>query len=132
MDTITLTTPALLFSAVSLILLAYTNRFLALAQLVRNLHDKYNETCDELIYKQIKNLKSRVYLIRTMQIAGMASLLLCVITMLAIYMRFAVLAEILFGIALLLLSLSLALSIWEVQISVRALDLHLSDMEVKK
>jgi hypothetical protein len=132
MDTLTLATPALLFSAVSLILLAYTNRFLALAQLIRSLHDKYNNTCDELIFKQIKNLKSRVYLIRTMQITGMASLLLCVVTMLAVYMKFTVLAEILFGIALLLLSISLALSIWEVQISVRALDLHLSDMEDKK
>jgi Protein of unknown function (DUF2721) len=132
MDTLTLTTPALLFSAISLILLAYTNRFLALAQLVRTLHDKYNDTCDELIYKQIKNLKNRVYLIRTMQIAGLASLLLCVVTMLAIYVKFNLVAEILFGVALFLLSISLAFSIWEIQISVRALDLHLSDMEERK
>jgi hypothetical protein len=67
-----------------------------------------------------------------MQIAGMASLLLCVVTMLVIYVKFNLFAEILFGIALLLLSVSLALSIWEIQISVRALDLHLSDMEDKK
>lgn len=84
------------------------------------------------IYKQIRNLKSRLYLIRTMQIAGMSSLLLCVVTMFMIYVKLNLLAELLFGIALLLLSISLALSIWEIQISVRALDLHLSDMEKKK
>jgi len=126
---LTLTTPALLFSAISLILLAYTNRFLALAQLVRTLHDKYMAQRDVKILNQIRNIRKRLYLIRTMQVAGLSSLLLCVATMFLIYVRFRILAEVLFGCALFLLILSLAWSIREILISVRALDVHLSDME---
>lgn len=129
---LTLTTPALLFSAISLILLAYTNRFLALAPLVRNLHDKYRETHDLIIFGQIKNLRKRLYLIRAMQIAGLLSLLLCVICMFLIYIRLMLISEILFGIALISMVLSLILSIWEIQISVHALDLHLDNMEHEK
>lgn len=129
---LTLSTPALLFSAISLILLAYTNRFLALAPLVRTLHDKYRETHDDVIFGQIKNLRKRLYLIRAMQIAGMSSLLLCVVCMFLIYIRLMLLSEILFGVALVLLSASLVLSIWEIQISVHALDLHLNNMEDEK
>ena len=126
---LTLATPALLFSAISLLLLAYTNRFLALAQLVRNLHTLYKQNPDSVLLGQIKNLRSRVHIIRYMQISGITSLLLCVVSMLLIYIGETTWAEVIFGIALLLLIVSLALSIWEIQISVRALDLHLSDIE---
>ena len=129
---LTLTTPALLFSAISLLLLAYTNRFLALAQLVRNLHALYKQNQDNILLGQINNLRRRVHIIRYMQIAGIASLLLCVLSMFLIYVGENTWSEAMFGIALLLLIFSLALSIWEIQISVRALDLHLSDIEGKK
>lgn len=128
---LTLTTPALLFSAISLLLLAYTNRFLALAQLVRNLHTLYKQNQDNILLGQIKNIRRRVNIIRYMQIAGIASLLLCVLSMFLIYVGENIWSEVMFGIALLLLIFSLALSIWEIQISVRALDLHLSDIEGK-
>ena len=126
---LTLATPALLFSAISLLLLAYTNRFLALAQLVRNLHDKYMAQKDAKTYGQIQNLRKRLHLIRTMQVSGLSSLLLCVITMFLLYIRLTTAAELLFGLALVLLIQSLAWSIREIHISVRALDLHLCDME---
>jgi len=126
---LTITTPALLFSAISLLMLAYTNRFLSLAQLVRNLSDQYRQANDEKILGQIKNLRKRVHLIRSMQIAGLSSLLLCVVCMFLIYIGFHLVSEILFGLALLLLTYSLSLSIWEIQISVHALDIHLSKME---
>ncbi len=126
---IILTTPALLFSAISLLLLAYTNRFLALATLVRNLHAKYKEKPNELLIGQIKNLRKRLNLIRNMQILGITSLLLCVVCMFLIYVENIRIAEILFGVALILLMASLALSIREIQISVKALNLHLSDIE---
>ncbi len=129
---LSITTPALLFSAISLILLAYTNRFLALAPLVRSLHDKYQETHDKNIYGQIKNLRKRLYLIRSMQIAGLVSLLLCVVCMFLIYINLMLISEILFGFALVSLVLSLVLSIWEIQISVHALELHLNNMEQDK
>ena len=129
MEQLTLTTPALLFSAVSLILLAYTNRFLAYASVVRALHATFKENPNRLLLGQIQNLRKRLRLTQTMQVLGISSLLLCVICMFLIYIHFSSLAEITFAIALILLMLSLALSIREIQISVRALDLQLSDME---
>lgn len=126
---LTLTTPALLFSAISLLLLAYTNRFLALAQLVRTLHSQYKQKQDEILFGQIQNLRLRISLIRYMQIFGITSLLLCVICMFLIYIGELPFAVIVFGLALLLLIASLAISIWEIQISVKALSLHLSDLE---
>lgn len=127
--TLTLTTPAVLFSAISLLLLAYTNRFLALATLVRNLHAEYKKVPDINIFGQIKNLKIRLNLIRNMQIYGIVSLLLCVLCMFLIYVNWFRTAEIIFGIALILLILSLALSVREIQISVKALNLQLGDLE---
>jgi amino acid transporter len=128
-EALTLTTPALLFSAISLIMLAYTNRFLAYAAVVRNLHDKYLDKQDDLLIEQIKNLKKRLGLTRAMQILGITSLLLCVFTMFLVYVHYVVLATWVFGIALLLLILSLSLLIWEIQISTHALSLHLRDIE---
>lgn len=129
MTDLTLTTPALLFSAISLLLLAYTNRFLALAALVRSLHAKYKEQPDKTLYGQIKNLRLRLSLIRHMQIYGITSLLLCVVCMFLIYISYMMVAIYVFGIALLLLIGSLSISIWEIQISVRALNLQLSNIE---
>ena len=129
MEELTLTTPALLFSAISLIMLAYTNRFLAYAAVIRNLHDKYLEKMDDALIEQIRNLRLRLNLTRWMQIFGITSLLLCVLTMFLIYVKYQLLAVWIFGIALLLLILSLALLVREIQISIRALSLHLSDIE---
>ncbi|MGB6035802.1 MAG: DUF2721 domain-containing protein [Cryomorphaceae bacterium] len=129
MEELTLTTPALLFSAISLIMLAYTNRFLAYAAVIRNLHDKYLDQKDDNLLEQINNLKLRLNLTRYMQIFGITSLLLCVLTMFLIYIKFSIMAVWVFGIALLLLILSLALLIREIQISIYALRLHLRDIE---
>ncbi len=140
MNQLTLTTPALLFSAISLLLLAYTNRFLAYASVVRGLHARYKENQskrkpgevnpDILIVGQIQNLRKRLVLTRTMQLLGIGSLLLCVLCMFLVYIELQLSAEIIFGIALLMLIVSLAISVREIQISVKALDLHISDMEL--
>ncbi len=130
MEQLTLTTPALLFSAISLLLLAYTNRFLAYANVVRGLHARYKENPDGLIAGQIQNLRKRLMLTRSMQLLGIGSLLLCVLCMFLIYIDLQLAAEIMFGIALLMLIVSLGISVREIQISVKALDLHLSDMEL--
>ena len=130
MEQLTLTTPALLFSAISLLLLAYTNRFLAYASIVRGLHARYKENPDNLIVGQIQNLRKRLVLTRSMQMLGIGSLLLCVLCMFLVYIDMQLVGEIIFGIALVLLIISLAISVREIQISVKALDLHLSDMEI--
>ena len=129
MEELTLTTPALLFSAISLIMLAYTNRFLAYAAVIRNLHAVYLEKKDTSLLRQIENLKLRVNLTRWMQIFGISSLLLCVLTMFLIYIDQHIIAVWIFGIALILLIASLALLIKEIQISAQALNFHISDIE---
>ncbi len=129
MESLSLSTPALLFSAISLLMLAYTNRFLTMAGLVRSLHAQYRENPSKALSGQISNLKRRINLTRSMQIYGLTSLLLCVGCMFLIYIGSQLLAGLIFGIALLLLILSLAISIWEINISVKALNLHISDLE---
>jgi|TARA_B110000967_G_C18702334_1_gene468499 hypothetical protein len=131
MEELTITTPALLFSAISLIMLAYTNRFLAYAAIIRNLHDKYQKEKDSVLIAQIKNIKHRLYLTRSMQIFGITSLLFCVLTMFLIFIQQDTIAVWIFGLALLLLILSLAFLIWEIQISVKALEHHINDIEKK-
>jgi hypothetical protein len=131
-EEITLTTPALLFSAISLILLAYTNRFLGYASLIRSLHEKFKVNPNEVLLGQIANLRKRLYLTKHMQILGVSSLFLCVFTMFLIFIGSLVPAVWMFVVALLLLIASLGVSIYEIQISVKALDLHLGDMEVKR
>lgn len=128
-EQITLTTPALLFSAISLILLAYTNRFLGYASLIRGLHEKFKENPNEMLKGQIANIRKRLYLTRNMQIMGVTSLFLCVGTMFLIFVGLLVIAVWVFGVALLAMIASLGVSIYEIMISVKALDLHLSDME---
>lgn len=128
MEELSLTTPALLFSAVSLILLAYTNRFLSYAQLVRTLKEQHLQHPSKVTRAQIDNLRRRLHLTRTMQLLGVTSLFLCVVTMFLIYVGLMLLSAYVFGAALLLLVGSLGVSIWEIQISVRALEIHLKDM----
>jgi hypothetical protein len=129
MEQLTLTTPALLFSAISLIMLAYTNRFLAYAAVIRNLHDIYLQKKQTSLLRQIKNLKLRLNLTRWMQIFGISSLLFCVLTMFLIYVKQQMIAVYLFGFALILLIISLALLIKEIQISAQALQYHIADIE---
>jgi hypothetical protein len=126
---ITLTTPALLFPTVSLLLLAYTNRFLALAALIRDLRARYTATREEHIIHQIANLRRRVLLIRDMQGQGIASLLLCVVCMFLLFLGYPVPATYVFGASLILLMISLGYSIAEIRMSVGALDLALRDLE---
>ncbi|MBM3917051.1 MAG: DUF2721 domain-containing protein [Sphingomonadales bacterium] len=129
MTELSLTTPALLFSSISLIMLAYTNRFLAYANIIRNLHSAYKKDPSHVLMAQIANIRKRLYLTRSMQIFGISSLLLCVLAMFLIYIQQQTFAVFTFGMALVLLIVSLALLIWEIQISVKALELHLQDIE---
>lgn len=129
MNELNLITPTLLFSAVSLILLAYTNRFLSYAQLIRTLKDKYILHPDSVTAAQIANLRKRLYLTRNMQILGIASLFFCVITMFLLYIGYYTAGVYVFGFALLLFIGSLATCLYELVISVKALEIYLDDME---
>jgi hypothetical protein len=126
---ISLSTPALLFPAVTLLMLAYTNRFLTLATIIRNLHDRYSKDGDQGLLGQIANLRYRVYLIRNMQICGVLSLLFCVVSMFALFAGWIAGGQWSFAIALILMIFSLAISLRELQISAGALDLLLTNLE---
>lgn len=126
---LTVTTPALLFPAISLLLLAYTNRFLTLANLIRELHRSYKTNPEDIIIAQISNLRYRVALIRNMQIYGVASFFGCVLSMFFLFSGLELAGKYAFGASLILLMISLALSLREVQVSVGALNHRLSDLE---
>lgn len=126
---ISLTTPALLFPAISLLLLAYTNRFLTLASLIRNLKTRYATTHSHLVYSQIENLRIRLNLIKNMQAFGICSIFGCVFCMFILFAGYNTLGKYAFGLSLILLMASLALALRETQISVRALTLELNDLE---
>jgi len=126
---ITLTTPALLFPAISLLLLAYTNRFMALANLIRSLKARYANTHSHVVYGQIENLRTRLFLIRNMQALGISSMFGCVFCMFILFAGYITVGKYLFGFSLLLLLASLALALREIQISVNALILELNDLE---
>ena len=110
---IDLTTPALLFSAISLIMLAYTNRFLSYAGLMRALKEQHQKSHSSVTAAQIANLRKRLYLTRAMQVTGIASLLLCVVSMFFIYIQLYLASVYIFGFALILLIISLAISVYE-------------------
>ncbi len=124
-----LTTPALLFPAISLLLLAYTNRFLTLANLIRELHKSYKTNPDQIILAQISNLRYRVVLIRNMQVYGIASFFLCVLCMFVLFAGQELLGKLIFGVSLIALMVSLGISFREIQVSVDALNYRLSDLE---
>lgn len=132
MHELTITTPTLLFSAISLILLAYTNRFMGYAALVRDLSSQSKVEDRGGYREQISNLKRRLYLIRSMQVFGVSSLFLCVLTMFFIYVGVITIAIYIFAIALLSLIISLAISVKEILISVKALEVHLSKIDVEE
>ena len=127
---LTVNIPALLFPAISINMLAYTNRFLALSSRVRVLHDKY-QTQEErhLIFTQIKNLKYRLKLIRNMQTYGVASLLFAIVSMFFIYIESQRLAQFIFAASLIAFSWSIVLSFIEIRLSTKAIEIELSDME---
>lgn len=127
---ISFNTPALLFPAISLIMLAYTNRFLALSSRVRSLHDKYqSQEQKHILHGQIKNLRYRLKLIKNMQALGVVTFLGCIFCMYLIYVQFMLAANIVFAISLISFSASLLLSLLEIQLSTKAIELELSDME---
>ncbi len=126
---LTLTTPALLFPAISLLLLAYSGRFLALASLMRELYARYKTEPHPRIKGQLANLRYRIVIIRNMQIFGVASFFGCVLCMFLLFAGQPLLGTWVFGISLILLLISLGLSLREIQVSIDALTLQVQDLD---
>ncbi|MGB5668899.1 MAG: DUF2721 domain-containing protein [Maribacter sp.] len=126
---LTLSIPALLFPAISLSMLAYNARYLAIAALIRQLYQKYQETESPTLGLQVKQLRKRLSIIKNMQAVAIISFLLAVITMFLIYVQLDFWANLVFGFSLLALIISLLFSLVEVQLSTKALSIQLKDME---
>jgi hypothetical protein len=125
-----LSTPALLFSAITLLMLAFTNRFLAIATLIRGLHKNYLKEPDSaIIVEQIHNLRRRLTLIKNMQLFGVFSFLMCIVCMYLLFQGYTIAANWVFVASMASLLISLLISLIEIQISTKALNLELSDME---
>lgn len=125
----TIQTPTLLFSAISLLMLAYTNRFVVIAGLIRDLYAKYQEQPDDIIKGQLLNLRKRMKIIRNMQVFGALSFFFSVLSLMTIFIDLVLVAEILFGISLAMMLVSLLLLIMELNISVHALNIQLKDFD---
>ena len=126
---ITLTTPALLFPAISLLLVAYTNRFNTIGGRIRTLHAQYKENPEHVLADQIDSLRKRVKIIKNMQAFAVASLFLCVLCIFILFAGHLVFGKILFSASLVLMMISLGLSFWEILLSSHALNIELSDMQ---
>ncbi len=128
---ISINTPALLFPAISLVMLAYTNRFLALSNRVRSLHDKYLDTKEEnkTIHAQIKSLRYRLKLIKHMQSLGILTFIAAIFCIFLLYIDEKFVANIFFAVSLLAFTASLIFSFIEIMMSNKAIELELSDME---
>jgi magnesium-transporting ATPase (P-type) len=129
---LTIQTPALLFPAVSLLLIAYTNKFLAIASLIRKLISDHKNERQQHLLRQIRSLRRRLMLIRWMQVFGVGSILLCVITMFFVYEGWQIWAKILFALSLLLMTVSLAICLVEIFLSAGALRVLLKELEEKE
>ncbi len=125
----TITTPALLFPAISLLLLAYTNRFLVLAQLIRQLNHREGDQVRDLAKRQIVNLRQRIVLIRSMQRWGVISFMLCTLSMFGLFLNWELVGQLCFGASLASLLLSLLISLYEIQISCHAINIELESLE---
>lgn len=124
-----MTTPALLFPAITLLLLAYTNRFNTLAGLVRHLYHDYCAHPHPAVRRQITFLQRRIKLIKEMQLLSVSSFFLCVLCMLLLFFGEAGMAMAFFALSLLFLLGSLGISIWEIHLSAAALDIQLADLD---
>jgi hypothetical protein len=128
MEALGMTTPALLFPAISLLLLAYTNRFLVIANLIRALYKQYHETADSIMRAQIENLQRRIKLIRTMQLFSVLSFICCTVSMALVLINLSAIAAYVFGVSLALLTTSLVICFIEIYISGGALQLQLDNL----
>lgn len=127
----TMGTPAILFGSIALIMLAYTNRFLALAKIIRDIHADYEDHHEAVLKRQLPILRKRVRLIQIMQALGVLSFLFCTLSVFVLFLHMELAGKYLFGAAVISLMTSLVFSLWEVLVSTRALDMVLNDFDEK-
>ena len=128
---LSITDPAFLFPGISLLFLAYTNRYLALASIVRKLNEHGDVEFDENREKQIESLHMRILLIKYMQVFGVLAFLCCVLAMFFLIFSLQNFALVLFVSSLVCMCASLFLSLKEILKSGHSLRIELDRTGVK-
>lgn len=126
----TITTPSLLFPAISLLLLAYTNRFVVLTNVIRQLSKSEGADSVEIIRRQIASLRQRLNIIRAMQTFGVLSFVMCTLSMFSLLLNITMVGIVMFGVSLMLLVISLLYSLYEVQISTKAISIEIERLHL--
>lgn len=127
----TITTPSLLFPAISLLMLAYTNRFITLANVIRQLSKSNSDFYEDIVIRQINSLRLRIQVIRWMQASGVLSFVFCTLSMFSLLLSYYLAGQILFAVSLILLVISLMFSFYEVNISTTAINIELEKFDRK-
>ena len=127
------TVVALMFPAIPLIMNVYSTRFHTLSALIRKIHDEYvfeKHTPPEW-KDQLKNLNDRIGVLKYSIMFGAFGFLFNMVTVFALYLDELFIARFIFGSCCLSIMISIIFFIREIQISTKALKLHLSDMDVQ-
>lgn len=124
---ITISTPALVFPALSVLMLAYTNRFIAISKRVRSLHAEHKNKPHRNLRDQIKSLHRRLRFIRNMQFFAITGFLINMVSIFMILVGLAKVATVLFGLSLICIIASLIISIMEINMSVQAMTIELAE-----
>lgn len=127
----TITTPSLLFPAISLLMLAYTNRFVVLTNVIRQLSNLEDAPSKAVVTRQIDNLRVRIRVIRQMQAFGVLSFVFCTLSMFALLLGSVLTGKVLFAASLIFLVISLLFSLYEVHISTAAINVELEKFDAK-
>lgn len=128
--TLSITDPAFLFPGISLLFLAYTNRYLAIAGIIRALNVDIEDRDAPNRVKQIQSLHLRITLIKYMQAFGVIAFLFCVFSMLSLMLEQQRAGEVLFACSLFAMVISLLLSLTEVMRSGQSLKMELDRTRV--
>ena len=123
---------AIMFPAIPLMMSVFSNRFHTLSVLIRSMHDqiKYKKQSPAKIKKQFAILESRVTLLRRAQIFMGLSFLLNMFSVLLLFIQQENIAKIFFAICLFSIIIALIVYLYEITLSSKALNYHLSDLEI--
>ena len=126
------TVTALMFPAIPLLMSVYANRFHTLSSLIRKIHDEYvwEKHIPPEWEKQLINLNRRVKLLKYTITVASFGFLFNMLTVFTLYLDRMFEARIIFGSCCLAMIISIIFFIIEIQISTKALKLHLSDVQI--
>lgn len=130
---ITLTTPALLFPAIAILMLGYVNRYLGTASVIRTFKKDYDAGYKHIeVVSQINILKKRIELSRQMLTAGILALLFACLSMFLIFAGLQLAGIVIFSLSLIAMIISMFISLYETSLSNKALLIEVNDILKKE